>query len=237
MNTRTLLACAWCGPLFALLFAIGFVPLAGFLPPPTAHDSAAEIVAMYESDPDLFRLGTIVMMIGVFFIAPWGCAMASQTRRTEKGFPILTCIQVICTGVVVLTIAVFVTIWAVASFRAGSISPETTQTLNDIGFFLLLFDWSPFCLWVASFAVAIFMDDSDEPVFPRWAAYLNLWVVFLSLPGGLIVFFKTGPLAFHGFVAFYFPVVVFFIWLVVMTVLTMRAIKAEARLHGAAGVS
>jgi hypothetical protein len=129
--------------------------------------------------------------------------------------------------VVTLTIAVFVLIWAVASFRAGQIPAQTTRTLNDLAFFLLLFDWSPFCLWVASFAVAIFRDRSAEPVFPRWAAYLNLWVVFLSIPGCLIVFFKHGPFAFNGFVAFYFPVVVFFVWLVVMTVLALKALRTS----------
>jgi hypothetical protein len=168
-----------------------------------------------------------------------GCAVASQTRRTEAGFPVITCIQVACAAIVTLTIAVFVLIWAVASFRAGHIPAETTRTVNDIAFFLLLFDWSPFCLWVASFAVAIFRDQNPEPIFPRWAAYLNLWIVLLSIPGCLIVFFKHGPFAFNGFVAFYFPVVVFFVWLVAMTALSLQAIQRAAaphpaREHGAA---
>jgi hypothetical protein len=227
MTRQKLLWGMWCGPIFAGIFAIGFALLCGFLPPPKAHDSAAQIVAMYREHPTAFRAGTALMMLGVLFIAPWGAAMASQTRRTEQGFPILTAIQLICTGVVVFTIALFVLIWAVASFRAGSIPPETTRTLNDLGFFLLLFDWSPFCLWVLSFAIAIFTDSNETPIFPRWAAYLNLWIVGLSVPGGLIVFFKTGPLAFHGFVAYYFPIVVFFVWLVAMTTLSMRAIKTD----------
>lgn len=219
-----LLACLWCGPLFALIFAIGFV-LAGWLPPPHAHDSAQEIARMYTEDRDAIRAGTVIMMIGTLFIAPWGVAMATQTRRTETGFPVLTAIQLICTGIVVFTIVLFDLIWAVAAFRAGEIPAATTQALNDVAFFLLIFDWPPFCLWVLTFAIAIFRDRSPRPVFPRWAAYLNLWIVGLSVPGGLIVFFKTGPLAFHGFVAFYFPVVVFFIWLVVMTWLTFVAMR------------
>lgn len=224
---KLLLVAVWCGPVFAFLFAIGFVLLAGFLPPPSPEDSAAEIVAFYRSDLDAIRAGTVVMMLATPFLAPWGLAMASQTRRTERGFPIITCLQVACVAIVTLTIAVFVLIWAVAAFRAGETSPETTQALNDIAFFLLLFDWSPFCLWVASFAVAIFMDHNESPVFPRWAGYFNLWVVALSVPGGFIVFFKDGPLAYDGFIAFYFPVVVFFIWLVTMTILTIRAIKQD----------
>lgn len=228
-NRRFMRWCLWSGPAMAVLFGIGFFPLAGFMPPPSPHDTAAEIVRWYQDNLDGIRIGTVIMMLATPLIAPWGVALAAQTARTEKGFPVIAAIQIMCTGIVVLTIAVFTLIWAVASFRAGETSASTTQALNDIAYFLLLFDWSPFCLWVASFAVAIFLDDSEHPVFPRWAAYLNLWIVLLSIPGGLVVFFKHGPLAYNGFVAFYFPVVVFFIWLVAMTVLGFRAVDQDAR--------
>jgi hypothetical protein len=226
-DRKLLLACAWCGPVFALLFAIGFALLAGLIPPPSPEDSPAEIVDFYRDDLTAFRVGACLMMLALLFLPPWGVAMASQTRRTESGFPVLTAIQLICTGVILLTIVIIVLLWAIAAFRPGETSPEITQAINDVAFFTFLFDWTPFSLWVLSFAVAIFLDRGTPPVFPRWAAYLNLWIVLMSIPGTLIVFFKDGPFAFNGFVAFYFPVVVFFIWLVVMTTLTIRAIKSQ----------
>jgi len=221
-DSRFLIACTWCGPAFAVLFGAGFV-LAGFLPPPSPNETAVQIAHFFNSDS--MRAGTVIMMAGTPLIGVWGCALAGLTRRTEKGFPILTLMQVACAAIVVLTIAIFVMLWAVASFRAGQIPAQTTRTLNDFAFFVFLFDWSPFCLWVASFAVAIFRDQSPEPVFPRWAAYVNLWIVFLSIPGCLIVFFHHGPFAFNGFVSFYFPVVMFFVWLVVMTPLALKALR------------
>jgi hypothetical protein len=224
-DARFLAGCVWCGPAFAVVFGIGFV-LAGFLPPPAPSDTAAQIARFFDSDS--VRAGTVIMMAGIPLIGVWGCALAALTRRTETGFPVVTCIQVFCAGVVVLTITVFDLIWAVASFRAGHIPPETTRTLNDLAFFLLLFDWSPFCLWVASFAVAIFRDQGPEPVFPRWAAYLNLWVVGLSVPGCLIVFFKHGAFAFDGLFGFYVVVVVFFVWLIAMTCLALTRFAADA---------
>ena len=93
-NRRLLLACAWCGPAFAVMFAIGFVLLAGFLPPPSPSDSPAQIVDFYREDQTALRIGMCVMMLATPLIGPWGIAMASQTRRTESGFPILTAIQV-----------------------------------------------------------------------------------------------------------------------------------------------
>ena len=222
-----MLACVWCGPAFALIFAIGFVGFTGFLPPPSPNDSAEEIVDLYRSDQDVIRIGCILMMIATPLIAPWGIALAHQTRRMERGAPLVTGVQVTMIGVIVLTIIIVVILWTVSAFRVGEISPEVTQTLNDLAFFFFIFDWSPFCLWVGSFAVVIFMDRSERPIFPRWLGYLNLWIVLMSVPGCLIAFFKTGAFAYNGFVAFYFPVVVFFIWLVAMTWCVIQAIDAE----------
>ena len=225
-DARFLRVCMWVGAgVFAVGFGIGFAVLCKLLPPPSPNWTAVHVARFVGTDR--FRAGTVVMMAAVPFVGIWGCAVAGVTRRTESGFPVITCIQVAMCGVVVLTIAVFDLIWAVASFRAGQIPPETTRTLNDIAFFLLLFDWSPFCLWVASFAVAIFRDQNPEPILPRWLGYLCLWIVGLSFPGCLIVFFKHGAFAFNGFVAFYFPVVTFFIWLVAVTWTTHTALQKE----------
>ena len=228
-NRKLLLACLWCGPAFALLFAVGLARVSGFIPPPSPHDSPQEIGNFYTDDLTAFRIGTCLMMLAAPLLGPWGIALASQTRRTETGFPVLTAIQVFMTGVILLTIAIIVLLWALASFRAGEASPDTVRDWNDFAFFLFLFDWSPFALWLVTFAVAIFLDRNDPPVYPRWAAYLNLWLATLGIPGGLIVFFKHGALAYNGALGFYFPVVAFFVWLVVMTWLTFNNLKSEAR--------
>jgi hypothetical protein len=44
----------------------------------------------------------------------------------------------------------------------------------------------------------------------------------------LLLFFKTGPFSQNGVLVFYIPMIVFFTWIVVFTVLTIRAINAEA---------
>ena len=73
--------------------------------------------------------------------------------------------------------------------------------------------------------VAIFTDSDESPIFPRWAAWLSVWVATLSIPGGAMILFKTGPLAFNGLLAIWVPLGVFFIWIVAMTVLVIKAIN------------
>ena len=52
MNRTSQLMGGWSGPLFCALFAIGMVPPAQFIPPPTAHDSLATVVHMYNQNTD-----------------------------------------------------------------------------------------------------------------------------------------------------------------------------------------
>jgi hypothetical protein len=225
-DPRLLRGFLWCGPAFMVLFFIGFVPLAGYLPPPSPGDNAAEVVSFYTDNETPLRVGMCVMMLAALFFGPWGIALAALTRRTEKGTPACTWIQVFSTGIILFTLAMIVLVWSVTSFRAGEIPPETTRTLNDIGFFLFLFDWSPFALWLVSFAIAIFRDQSERPLFPRWVAYLNLWLATMGVPGSLIIFFKSGAFGFSGALGFYTPAAAFWMWMIVMTWAGFRALDA-----------
>jgi hypothetical protein len=216
--------CLWCGAVFAVLFGVGIV-VAGFLPPPSPANTAAQIQDFYRSNATAIRAGMVVMTLAAPFLAVWGCAVTAQASRTEKGVPILTCLQLMAIGIGTLIAMVIPMIWAVAAFRPGDVDAATTQTLNDIGFFLVLFPWTALALWVVPLAVAIFMDTSETPVFPRWAAYLNLFAAILSIPGGLIVFAKHGQLAYNSVLAFYVPMVVLFVWMIAMSALTLKAIR------------
>lgn len=107
--------------------------------------------------------------------------------------------------------------------------PEIIQRLNDLA-------WLPF-LGIVSTAivqgvvigVAILKDPSEDPLIPRWAGYFNIWIVSMFVPAGLIPFFKDGPLAWNGILTWWLALVAFFLWLVVFSIVLIRAIKREAR--------
>ena len=99
--------------------------------------------------------------------------------------------------------------------------------LNDAGWFLFLFTWPIFSVWFVTIAVGVLCDKSAKPVFPRWAAYLNFWTAFIFVPAGLMIFFKRGPFGYNGLISLYIATGCFFIWVIVMSWLTMKSINAE----------
>lgn len=230
-NPTSMRLATWSGPLLTVFFFIGLIPLAKFIPPPHPTDSAQEIKAFYLGNVNGIRAGMVFVMIGVGLIATWGVSLTVWTRRSEAGFPILSYIQLTCIAVGTMVGVLIALTWGLAAYRPDDTSADITRALNDAGWFFFLFDWPPFILWFVAFALGIFWDKSENPPFPRWAAYLTLWVACLTVPAGVMIFFKSGAFAFNGLIAMYVPLTVFFIWIIVMTALALRAIKHEEARH------
>jgi hypothetical protein len=209
--------CAWTGPAMTLLFLIGAVPLARFFAPPySAQHSPAEVAQFYVDNLTGIRLGCVAMCFSAALFLPFGLAIAAVIRRTDPAGVLLSWIQVASVAVATIVIVFIPIFWGIGTYRAGSVSPEITQTWNDAGWFGVLFAVPPFSLWCVAIAVAI-MRKSERSPLPRWIGYFNLWMAFLFMPAMLMIFFKQGPFAQNGVVTFWMPVAVFFGWIITMS--------------------
>jgi hypothetical protein len=226
VNKRSQLLCVWSGPLFCGVFAVGMVALAQFIPPPTAHDSAAQVVKLYSEHNDRLRAGLVLMMISAAFFAPWSGVLSVQLKRIEGRFSPMTYTQLACGAAGVLVILMPVMVMIVASFRPGR-DPQLTQTLNDLAWIPFIMVFSPVMVQCLSIGIAVFNHPTPD-VFPRWTAYFNFWCAVLLFPAVLIPFFKSGPFAWQGIFEFWLAASVFFGWIVVMTVLLFGAVKRQA---------
>jgi hypothetical protein len=79
----------------------------------------------------------------------------------------------------------------------------------------------------AIIGVCVIQDRRADPVFPRWYAYLNFFAVAGVFPAGLVVFFKSGPLAWDGAIVWGVGVAIFFIWILVSAYLVIEAARRE----------
>jgi hypothetical protein len=224
VSRKQILMCAWCGAVVILLVGGGLLT-AGLWPPPQPSATAEQMKAFYAENPFRIRLGIALMMAGLGLIIPWGASIAAMTSRIKDSSSAMTFVQVAAFGVATIIGVASVIGWGVASFRPDDVSAELTRGFSDLGWFFFVFDWSPLAVWYLAVAVAIFGDRSAAPIFPRWSAYLSLWVMLLSVPGGLMIFFKHGPLAFNGLFGIWIPLGVFFVWIIVMTALTIKAVN------------
>ena len=103
------------------------------------------------------------------------------------------------------------------------------MVLNDFAWLLLIMTLSPFFVQLMTVGLAIISDNSATPVFARWVGYFNIWVAILFIPGALITFFKTGPFAWNGLLAFWLPLAVFFAWYLVMFPALIKAIMQPSQ--------
>lgn len=223
MNGSSLRLCTWSGILACIILGIGLWPLLQFVPPPLPSASAAEIAAIYRSNSFGILLGSTFLLASTPLYAPFYAAISAEIERMEgKGAPLAKAQMLTGMLAVCVPIAVTAAAWMIAAFRPER-SDETIQMLNDFGWFLFFTPVVAGLINAIIIAVAIFNDRSPNPTFPRWVAFVNIWIGILFLPGGALAFFKTGPFAWNGLFVFWLGVVAFFVWFVIMTRCLLRA--------------
>lgn len=226
MNPKVQAACAWCGVAFVIFATLGWWMIAGMLPPISPSLDALSVASFYQTNTGTLRTGILIGMISVAFTIPWIAVIAVHMKRAEGPMPLFTIMQVVAGAVTVVILLVPFVIWTAAAFRPDR-APELIQLLNDFGWLLIVMTFGPFFVQLVSIGLAILFDKNDKPVFPRWLAYFNIWVAVLFIPGALITYFKTGPFAWNGILAFWLPLAVFMGWYLVMFFALLKVIKEQ----------
>jgi len=126
----------------------------------------------------------------------------------------------------VLTVMFPVMIFGVAAFRPER-DPQLTQLLNDVGWLIIIPAFPTFIAQFLAIAFGTWQDASPKPVFPRWVGYFNAWAALLFIPGGFAFFFRKGPFAWDGILSFWVAASAFFVWLILMTYVMLKAINDE----------
>lgn len=227
MNKRSQTVCALCGPAFAIVFTTGWWFMAGFVPPHEPASGAGAISDFYQQNTLTIRLGILIAMISSALIIPFGAVIAIQMKRIEgDAAPILSVVELMAATVTSVILLVTTVTWTAAAFRPER-AVEVILAYNDFAWILLLMTFSPFLVQFTAIGFAILSDRRDPPLLPRWAGYFNFWLAVLAAPGGLITFFKSGPFAWNGLLAFWVPIVVFVAWFFVMAPLLIQAIRRD----------
>jgi hypothetical protein len=225
-NYAALKCLTWSG--FALIIGVfASMLVMGFLPPQSPHANADEIAAIFRDDTTRIRVGAVLMMVTFSFWVTFGAAVSLMIRRMEPDLPVVAYSSLALVGGI-LTIMVLIPLtWAVAAFRPDDLTPQILIAMNDFTWFLFVFTVVPFALWMLLIASTMLRDKSEHTIYPRWMAYFTLWSALLLAPALMIPFFKTGPFAWNGLLAFWLPLTVFAVWYVTLVVQTLVAVRHE----------
>jgi hypothetical protein len=229
---RIWMACIWSWPVAAVLLGISLVFVAGFLPPPLESASAADIAAFYDANRTAIRAGLIGAMFASALFLPFFAVVSAEMRKIEGRNPLLAPIQFGCAIVLVMGFLINCLFWLLASFRP-EISPEIIRAFNDFGWLVFTMLIPTYSLQFGCMAIAGFIDHRPHPIWPRWAAYLNIWVGVTGAGGVLVIYLKTGPFSWNGIIGLWLPLVLFFIGMTTNMWLLRRRVQYEAS-HDAA---
>lgn len=224
-NRGSQLLCAWAGPVFVLVFLAGLL-VAGFVPPPSPALGAERIADEIVRDREQIRAGLILALASVGLYAFFSAGLSVQLKRIEGLHSPMTYAQ-LGLGVLAVLLVIFPLMWLLtATYRPGR-SEDLIHLLSDMAWFPFVGAWMTVVYqWIAT-AVAIFQDERETPVFPRWAAYFNLWVAAQSLPSTLLFVVHDGPFAWDGIFSFWLALTAFAGWILVMFVLMLRAVNRQ----------
>lgn len=221
--------CVWSGILFSTLFFVAIVMM-GYLPPPPPAWGGAELASDYESHLLVAKLAVPLGILAAGLSIPWNSLIALHIARIEMsdgGIPILAITSF--GGGTVNTVAFFFPflLWAGIFYRTGT-PPEVTQMISDITWLEVVMFFSPAFIQNVCLAVAGLSDQSENPVFPRWACFAILWFALMTVPGGLAIFFFGGPFAWNGLFGFWFPAIGFGSYMTLLFYLFFKWISREA---------
>jgi hypothetical protein len=218
--------CLWSGYGFFVLYLIGIVIVAGFIPPPSPHWGGGEIASYFSDRHTRILIGMSICAFASPLYVSWGVAMLGQMVRMERPrFPALSLLQGISSGAGGVFFAISPFLWLTIAFRQDH-APDTVRMLNDFAWISWIVSWPFFAVQAAAFGLCVLM--SGNTSVPRWVAYLSFWFAISMFPASAIVFFTSGPLAWNGVLGLYLPLSVFAIWFNVVTYWVGRSINNDA---------
>jgi hypothetical protein len=225
---------AWGGILSMVILLLGMWVIAGFVPPPGPHDTAAQIVHIYATRATRIRIGIIIACAGVTLLVPWSVAIAIQMRRIEGALSPLAWTQAVLGTLLLVEFYIPCILWEAAAFRPTA-DPGFTYRIHDVASIMFIaLPWSGM-LQAIILGVAILQDKHPKPVFPRWLAYLSFWSAFGFVFGGLNSLAQTGPISWRGVLAWWLGLAIFGGWIFAVSISLLRdAIPHQEREEAAA---
>jgi hypothetical protein len=227
MNASTQRVCVWCGVAMMVFWFAGF-GLAGMLPLPSPNDTPEQVYSTYFTHVTNVRIGLIIAVLACSLLAPFISVIAVQLRRIEGRTAPMSTTWFANAAILELQFLTPLYIMEACTFRNNR-DLGILSALHDIAWIMFIVAVQTTFLMMIACGIVILRDRREQPIFPRWLGFWSFWVALTMVCGNVLIFFKTGPFAWNGALAWWVPVGVYGTWVVAMTVCLLRAIARQER--------
>jgi hypothetical protein len=215
---------AWCGAGYVISLVIGWIFIAGFLPPPSPSEPAHVIAGIFQEDALRIRIGMLFVMLGALFMIPFTAVITRMLTRIEDSPSVLS-YSALMGGVGNMVLTFYpATYWLWGAYRPDR-GDDLIYMINDLAWLQFIGGVTMFLGLPLAMAAAGLMDSRPDPVIPRWAGYANVWIVILIIPDQLLFFFQAGPFTWSGLFGLYLPLTSFFGWFALTVYLLLRTAR------------
>lgn len=221
------IACTW---IFTLLTAIGWLGIAHFWMPPAADLGLEATKTWFTVD---HRWGVLVGC-SIFYIAagiltPGSIQFGIMLAKIEGRWPLWSLTTAVCGIFISLIIFFNACAWLVAAYRPET-GADVIQSWYDWAWFAFLLGWIYLSIEMIATALVEFQDKRETPMVPRWLTWFTIAGAVSIITAAGPAFFKSGPFAYHGLLAFYYPVVIWGAYLnITAWYMYQELVREEAR--------
>jgi len=229
MTERAQVILVWWALLFLVVFAVAWCLLLKMMPPPPATLTASEIAAFYANNGLSIRLGAVIASWTSAFMVPLSVVVAVQMSRLEKGVPVWSITQF--AGGILMSIFLVLPplFWGIAAFTPSR-PPDVTALMHETSLLTLVTTDQFFIFQMVPIAyVSLTHKPRPDSAFPRWLGYFTIWAALMFEVGAVAFIPRTGPFSWNGLFVFWCPLVIFFVWIAVVSTCLLRAIKLQRR--------
>ncbi len=220
---------------FMVIFFIGWVLVAQFLPPLSPAMAQEELAALFGEHGVRIRTGMLICLYSTLFLMPFSALICAQIARIEGNGPKVwtyTAIMAAAGNIVSFTFPIM--FWNVAAFRADR-APELIMLMNDMAWIPWTGMAVPFIAMPPCVAIAGFLDRSATPIFPRWFCYFTIASTVILFPAAMVSFFPNGGwFAWNNLFGWWLPFADFFAWFLMLFILLRKAILRQGEVAATA---
>ncbi len=216
----------WISATFGGILLVAFLLFPGFFPPMSPSMGAQEVADFYADHAPMIRASMITFDFCGVMLLPLFTVVIHQLKRIRTSTDVFAyCyLSAVTSGAALLALANL--FWLIGAFRPER-DVHLVQLMNDLAWITFT---APVGTMVAQnlvFALAVYLDKGERPVFPRWVGHFNIVTAVLIIPAACASIFTSGPLAWDGLISYWLRLATIATYYVVMLLVLRRVVARE----------